>query len=69
MTPTGTEKRLCDLIAKRQQAGIAKYGVTLADNPLEQRAWLWHAMEEALDLAAYLMRAIEDIDKRKDDLK
>jgi hypothetical protein len=32
------------------------------DNPLPLRAWLQHALEEALDLAIYLQRAVEQID-------
>lgn len=69
MKATGTEARLCEMIAKRQQLGIQKYGTTLADNPLEVRQWLQHMLEELLDGAAYCLRAIEEIDKRKDDLK
>lgn len=69
MNPTGTEARLCDLIAKRQALGIQKYGKTLADNPLDLRQWLQHMLEELLDGAAYCQRAIEELEKRKDDLK
>ncbi len=57
------------MIAKRQQAGIKKYGTTLRGNPLSLRQWLVHALEEALDLAAYLLRCIEEIDKQQDDGK
>lgn len=67
MQATGTEARLCEMIALRQQAGIRKYGTTLAGNPLSHRQWLVHALEESLDLAAYLMRSIEEIDKQQDD--
>ena len=62
MTPTGTEARVCDLIAKRQQLGIKKYGTAVANNPLTHRQWLQHALEEALDMAVYLQRSIEEID-------
>lgn len=58
----GTEARVCQDIAKRQQLGIAKYGQTVANNPLELRAWLQHAYEETLDKAVYLRRAIEEMD-------
>lgn len=61
---TGTERRVCELIAKRQQLGIAKYGTTVADNPLSLRQWLQHALEETLDKAVYLARAIEGIDAK-----
>lgn len=63
INPTGTEKQVCEDIAKRQQFGLSKYGVSVADNPLRLRAWLQHAYEETLDKAVYLRRAIEQIDK------
>lgn len=50
-------------LLKRSQMGITKYGTTLADNPLELRAWLQHAYEEALDMANYLKAAITKIDE------
>jgi hypothetical protein len=62
MTATGTEAAVCDVIARRQAQGVAKYGCTVADNPLPLRAWLQHAFEEALDQAIYLKRAIDEID-------
>jgi hypothetical protein len=61
-TPVGTEAAVCGDIARRQKIGIAKYGTTVADNPLPLRAWLQHAYEETLDEAIYLKRAIEEID-------
>ena len=66
-TATGTEARVCADLAARQQLGIAKYGTTVADNPLSLREWLQHAYEEALDLAVYLRRAIEE--HEPDDLR
>ena len=66
---SGTEARVCADIAARQQAGIAKYGTTVADNPLTLRQWLQHAYEETLDQAIYLKRAMEELDKKADDLK
>ena len=67
--PTGTEAKVCADIAKRQRLGISKYGTTVADNPLTHRQWLQHAYEEALDMAVYLCRAIDEIDKKQDDFK
>lgn len=66
---TGTESKVCELIAKRQQFGIAKYGVTVAGNPLPLRQWLVHALEEMLDQAVYMARAIEELDRQQDDGK
>ena len=60
--PTGTEARVCEDIARRQQLGIHKYGQTVSANPLGHRAWLWHAYEESLDHTVYLRRAIEQLD-------
>lgn len=62
MSATGTEAKVCEDIAARQQAGIAKYGTTVQDNPLPLRQWLQHAYEEALDLAVYLRRAMDEMD-------
>lgn len=59
---SGVERELCKEIAERQQLGIAKYGQTVANTPLELRAWLQHALEETLDNAVYLKRAIAEID-------
>jgi hypothetical protein len=61
-TPTGTEAAVCADIARRQQLGLAKYGTTVAENPLTLRQWLQHAYEETLDQAIYLKRAIDQID-------
>lgn len=67
MTPTGTEARVCQDIAQRQQKGIAKYGCQLSDNPLPLRQWLQHQYEELLDAACYCRRAIEHLDQEADD--
>ena len=61
--PTGVEAEVCALIADRQRKGIEKYGMTVADNPLALRDWLQHALEEVLDQAVYLKRAINELDK------
>lgn len=67
MTPTltGIEAAVCADIAQRQAKGIAKYGTTVADNPLPLRDWLQHAYEETLDKAVYLKRAIAEIDEQQ----
>lgn len=66
---TGTELRVCELIARRQKFGLAKYGVTVADNPLSLRQWLVHQQEELADSLVYCTRAIEELDRQQDDLK
>ena len=63
MPATGTEARVCVDIVRRQQMGIAKYGTTVSENPLELRQWVEHAYEEALDQAIYLKRIMEKLDE------
>lgn len=63
-TPTGTEAQVCRDIAERQQLGIAKYGQSVSENPLSLKQRLQHAYEEALDLAIYLKRCIEEIEAK-----
>ena len=58
-----TESLVIADILKRQELGIAKYGTTVAQNPLELRQWLQHAYEEKLDDAVYMKRAIQELDK------
>ena len=58
----GIEAKVCVEIAKRKALGMAKYGTSVADNPLSLRHWLQHALEECLDQAIYLRRAIAEID-------
>ncbi len=65
--PTGIEAYVCADIARRQALGIAKYGKTVAENPLRLREWLQHAYEETLDNAVYLRRAIVEIDARQNE--
>lgn len=62
--PTGIEAEVCKDIASRQQLGISKYGMTMADNPASLRARLQHAYEECLDQALYLRWAIAEIDAK-----
>lgn len=61
-TPEGIEALVCADIAERQQKGLTKYRVSVADNPLSLREWLEHAYQECLDQAIYLRRAISEID-------
>lgn len=44
----------------RSQAGIRKYGTDMSRSDLSRLDWLRHAQEEALDLAVYLERLIQD---------
>jgi hypothetical protein len=62
--PTGTEARVCELIAKRQEMGRNKYGTTVAENPLALREWHQHHLEELLDAAIYVKRIIDQLDEK-----
>lgn len=62
---TGTEALVCREIAKRQFLGLNKYGTSVQDNPLKLQEWANHARDEALDLAIYLQRIIQEIDRAK----
>lgn len=65
MPPTGTEAQVIADITQRQRLGIAKYGTTVAQNPIPLRAWLQHAYEEGLDKVIYLRRAIDEMENVK----
>ena len=61
-SPDGIESEVCADIAARQRKGVAKYGTTVADNPLPLNAWLQHAYEECLDQAVYLKRVMREME-------
>lgn len=63
MKATGTEAQVIADITQRQQLGIIKYRTTVTENPLDLKQWLQHGYEEALDLAIYLKREIEQLNK------
>ena len=47
-------------LLKRAEVGLSKYGVTMERTDLSRLDWLIHAQEEAMDLAVYLERLIQD---------
>ena len=55
-TTSNTTEALVDLLRSRSAAGLAKYGTTLDRTDLTAEQWADHAIEEALDMAGYLMR-------------
>lgn len=61
--PHGIEAQVCADISARQAFGMKKYGVSVADNPLDLKQWLQHAYEETLDQAVYLKRAIKELEQ------
>lgn len=64
--PQGTEARVCEDIARRQEFGFAKYRISVSDNPLQAAQWARHAYEEALDQAIYLRRLVEELERSCD---
>lgn len=54
---------LRELLLKRSEFGLKKYGVTTEDAGLSLRQWLQHALEETLDHAVYLRAAIRKLDE------
>jgi hypothetical protein len=50
-------------LRQRSHHGIAKYGVMLTRTDLDRRAWIQHALEEALDLANYLQAELHRLDR------
>ena len=56
------EKSVIRKIIMRATLGKEKYGVTMERKDLSRKEWLKHAQEEAMDLAVYLERLIQEED-------
>lgn len=54
-------KRVIEKMHDRSVAGMRKFGVTMERPDVSTIKWLESAQEEALDLAVYLQRIIEDL--------
>tara|TARA_R110001583_G_scaffold68508_1_gene194827 strand:+ start:1477 stop:1686 length:210 start_codon:yes stop_codon:yes gene_type:complete len=54
------EYRVCTKITQRANVGKKKYGTTMDRKDLTKLQWLKHAQEEAMDLAVYLEKLIEE---------
>jgi len=54
------EEQVCYKILKRSEEGKKKYGVTMERKDLTELQWLKHAQEEAMDLAVYLEKLIQE---------
>jgi hypothetical protein len=57
---SGIEYKVCTKITQRAQVGKKKYGTTMDRKDLTKLQWLKHAQEEAMDLAVYLEKLIEE---------
>lgn len=64
-----TEQQVIRDILFRQQMGIKKYGTTVSNNTLDLETWIKHAYEECLDMAIYLKRSQQEMQRKKDDMK
>jgi len=53
------EDEVCKKIKQRAEVGKEKYGVSMETASLAPLRWLIHAQEEAMDLAVYLQKLIE----------
>ena len=53
--------KVLERVKKRSDAGMNRYGVSMARGDVSTEEWLRHAQEEALDLAVYLERCICDL--------
>lgn len=54
------ERAVAAKMHNRAEFGLNKYGVTMERTDLSRLDWLIHAQEEAMDLAVYLERLIQD---------
>ena len=61
--------RVRALLLTRAQAGLKKYGVTTDRTDLGLIDWLRHSLEEKLDDAVYMQRAILELEQEMDDGK
>jgi len=55
---------VCAMLISRAKVGLNKYGVDTTRQDLTNIQWLRHAQEEALDLAVYLQRIINDLESK-----
>jgi len=54
------EYKVCTKITQRANVGKEKYGTTMDRKDLTKLEWLKHAQEEAMDLAVYLEKLIQE---------
>ena len=59
------ESIVCAKIKQRAALGKEKYGTTMERDDLTPLDWLKHAQEEAMDLAVYLEKLIQELEELK----
>lgn len=57
--------KIINLIETRSDKGFQTYGVTMDREDLSPTEWMQHAIEEALDLAIYLMKIKDELEQMK----
>lgn len=60
MIPDKNMEMVAFKLRTRAVFGLTKYGVTTERGDLTRKQWLQHAQEEAMDLAVYLERLIQE---------
>lgn len=60
-----TVERVIESYRNRSSKGIAKYGTTLSDNPLNTLEWLEHLQEELMDATLYIERLKKEMNDSK----
>lgn len=68
-SPDTAVEQLRTMLLNRSLVGLKKYGCTTDRTDLNLADWLHHALEESLDLAVYLRRAITELNREMDDGK
>ena len=63
------EDAVCRKITARANFGEKKYGVSMADETLSRLQWLIHAQQEAMDLAVYLEKLIQEAERLREAMK
>ena len=58
-------EKVIESYRERSNKGIAKYGTTMADNPLSTLEWLQHLQEELMDATLYIERLKEEVNDSK----
>lgn len=56
-------EELRELLKKRSETGIAKYGTTLDRTDLTPSEWCQHLLEELLDASGYVLRLKKDLEE------
>jgi hypothetical protein len=59
-TPSDVLQSVINDLNARERRGIVSYGTTVDRKDLTETQWMQHAYEEALDLAVYLKKIINE---------